>query len=153
MKRNAPISITFAVALAVALAAACAGAPANDPMESPNRNDLPVLPATIAIAAGASVDVPSANLRIRFDSVTAESRCPSDVQCVQAGSATVALTIGQLSGVMSAQLLSLSTIAGKDTATSYGKLVRLLKVTPVPVSTAPTPKSAYHIELKVGADK
>lgn len=146
---------SFAIAMSVgaALSAACAGSPANDPVGDANRNDLPVLPATIAIAAGASVDVPSANLRIRFDSVTAESRCPHDVQCVQAGSATVALTIGQLSGVMSAQLLSLSTVAGKDTATSYGKPVRLLSVAPVPVSTTPTPKSAYRIELKVGAEK
>lgn len=134
-------------------AAACAGSTANDHVGSASRNDLPILPAVITLSAGASTDVPSANLRIRFDSVSSESRCPSDVVCVQAGSATVQLTIAQLSGVMSAQLLSLTTIAGQDTATSYGQHIRLLSVAPVPVSTARTPQSAYRIELKVGAEK
>lgn len=137
---------------AVALAA-CAGSTANDHVGAASRNDTPVLPTTITLAAGASTDVASANLRIRFDSVSSESRCPSDVVCVQAGSATVRLTIAQLSGVLSAQLLSLTTLAGKDTATSYGQPIRLLSVAPVPVSTAPTPQSAYRIELKVGANK
>ena len=145
-------TLTGVASLAVSLAA-CAGSPANDHVGSANRNELPLLPATITLAAGASTEVPSANLSIRFDSVTAESRCPSDVQCVQAGSATVALTISQLSGTMSAQRLSLTTIAGKDTATSYGQPIRLVSVAPVPVSTATRPMPAYRIELTVGAQK
>ena len=132
---------------------ACSGTTSNDRIGSANTNGTPVLPTTITLAAGTSTDVASANLRIRFDSVTADSRCPSNVQCVHAGSATVALTVGQLSGVMSAQLLALTTIAGKDTATSYGQPIRLLNVQPVPVTTAPTQQSAYRIDLKVGADK
>ncbi|MEO7360210.1 MAG: hypothetical protein ABI120_07765 [Gemmatimonadaceae bacterium] len=146
-------TIPFLTLLAAVSIAACVGSPANDRVGSANRNDLPVLPTTITLAAGASTEVPSANLSIRFDSVTGESRCPSDVQCIQAGSATVALTISQLSGVMTAQLLSLTTITGKDTATSYGQPIRLVNVAPVPVSTASTPRSAYRIELKVGAQK
>lgn len=144
--------LLVALMTAVTLAA-CAGSTANDHVGSASRNDMPVLPATITLAAGTSVDVASANLRIRFDSVSSDSRCPSDVVCVQAGSATVQLTIAQLSGVMSAQLLSLTTIAGKDTATSYGQPIRLLSVAPEKVSTTPTPQSAYRIELKVGAVK
>ncbi|MEO7997910.1 MAG: hypothetical protein ABI852_10725 [Gemmatimonadaceae bacterium] len=149
MKKTIPLIAL----LATVAVAACAGTPSSDPSRSPDLNNLPVLPATISLAAGASTDVASANLRIRFDSVSGESRCPSDVQCVQAGSATVRLTVSQLSGVMSAQLLSLTTIAGKDTATSYGQPVRLVNVTPTPISTAPTAQSAYRIELKVGAGK
>lgn len=146
-------TISLIALLGTVTVAACAGSPANDPSGSANLNNLPVLPATISLAPGGSADVASANLRIRFDSVTSESRCPSDVVCVQAGSATVALTVSQLSGVMTAQLLSLSTISGRDVATSYGQPVRLLSVTPTPVSTRPTAQSAYRIELKVGADK
>ena len=146
----------FPAALAVAAASciiACSGTTANDRIGSANINASPVLPTTITLAAGGSTDIASANLRIRFDSVTADSRCPSNVQCIQAGSATVAFTTAQLSGVMSAQLLSLSTISGKDTATAYGQPIRLLSVQPVPVSTTSTQPSAYRIELKVGADK
>ena len=140
-------------AFAVCALQGCGGATANEDAGSAALNNVPPLPATISIAKGATADVPSANLRIRFDSVTAESRCPTDVQCIQAGSVTVALTITNLSGVMSAQLLSLSTISGKDSSTGYGQPIRLVSVSPAPVSTAQTPQSAYRIELKVGADK
>lgn len=99
------------------------------------------------------MDVPDANLRIRFDSVTSDSRCPTDVQCIQAGSATIALTIAKLTGQMTKSLVSLSTVPGKDTATVYSQPLRLLSVAPSRVSTAPTPMSAYRIELGVGAQK
>jgi hypothetical protein len=138
--------------MAVAALAACAGTPANDPTDGPDRN-VATLPTTITLAPGGSIEVERANLAIRFDSITSDSRCPSDVVCVHAGEATAALTIGQLSGIMSAQLLSLSTTPGKDTATSYGKPLKLVNVTPATVSTAPIPKSSYRIELLVGAPK
>ena len=150
MSKRFPALVTIASTAGII---ACTGTTANDRLGSANTNGTPVLPTTFTLAAGASTDIASANLRIRFDSVIADSRCPSNVQCIQAGSAIVALTVAQLSGVMSAQLLSLSTIAGKDTATSYGQPVRLLNVLPVPVTTTPTQPSAYRIELKVGAAK
>lgn len=137
---------------AIAALTACSGAPANDPTGSPNRN-VATLPTTITLAPGGSIEVERANLVIRFDSITSDSRCPSNVQCVWAGEATAALTIGQLSGVMSAQLLSLSTTPGKDTATSYGKPLKLVSVTPPKVSTTAIQKSSYRIELLVGAPK
>lgn len=145
---------TFIASGLVALATlvACSGAPANDPTDLPNRN-VATLPTTISLAPGGSIEVERANLVIRFDSITADSRCPSEVQCVWAGEATAALTVGQLSGIMSAQLLSLSTTPGKDTATSYGKPLKLVSVTPPKVSTTAIPKSSYRIELLVGAPK
>lgn len=144
---------TSAISLIVlAVAAACAGSPANDPTGTPNRN-IAELPTTITLAPGASIAVERANLVIRFDSITADSRCPSDVQCVHAGWATAALTVSQLSGTMSAQLVSLSTTAGKNTATSYGKPLTLLSVTPATLSTTAIPKSAYRVVLQIGAPK
>ncbi len=142
---------TFA-AIAIAAVTACAGSPANDPTGTPNRN-VATLPTTITLAPGGSVEVERANLVIRFDSVTADSRCPLDVQCVHAGWATAAFTVSQLSGIETAQLLSLSTTPGQDTATSYGKPLRLVTVTPATISTAPIAKAAYRIELLVGAAK
>ena len=141
------------IAVAGVTVQGCSGTSANEYAGQATRNNAPPLPATITVAARATADVPSANLRIGFDSVVADSRCPSDVQCIQAGSATVALTITRLSGNMSAQILSLSTITGKDSASAYGQPIRLLRVQPVPVSTSPTAPSTYQIELKVGADK
>ncbi len=138
--------------MAATVLVACAGAPANDPTGAPNRN-VAALPTTITLAPGGSMQVEQANLNIRFDSITADSRCPSDVQCVQAGWATAALTVSQLSGIMSAQRVALSTTPGKDTVSSYGKPLKLLKVTPAAVSTTMIPQSTYRIELLVGAPK
>lgn len=143
----------FAVATLTVAVAACAGSPAHDNTGSASRNDASALPATIGLTVGGSMDVPDANLRIRFDSVTSDSRCPTDVQCIQAGSATVALTIAKLTGQMTKSFASLSTAPGKDTATVYSQPLRLLSVEPGRVSTAPTPMSAYRIELGVGARK
>jgi hypothetical protein len=35
------------------------------------------------------------NLRLRLEGVDQDSRCPTDVQCIQAGDATVTLIVGQ----------------------------------------------------------
>lgn len=143
MSKLAPAVLLFTLT-------ACTGTTANDHTGSANRAGLPVLPATITLAPGASTDVASANLRIRFDSVTSDSRCPRDVQCVWAGEVTAALTVAQLSGTMTALQLSLSTLPAKDTVTAYGQPLRLLGVQPEAVTTAPIAKSAYRIELRVG---
>lgn len=139
-----------------AIVTACAGAPSNDPTDGPgglaNRNAA-ALPTSITLAPGSAMEVTQANLKIRFDSIVTDSRCPTDVQCVWAGEAVAALSIGQLAGEMSLRLASLSTIPGKDTTTAYGKPIKLLKVTPAPDSKNAIAKSAYRIELQVSPPK
>ena len=138
--------------ISLATIAACAGSPANDPTGAANRN-VAALPTNITLAPGAGIEVDRAGLNIRFDSIATDSRCPSDVQCVWAGEAVAVLTVSQLSGDLSARLVSLSTTPGKDTTTVYGQPLKLLKVTPATLSSVAIPKAAYRIELQVGAPK
>lgn len=142
--------------IATGFITACAGTPSNDPTDGPsgsaNRNAA-ALPTSVTLAPGSSIEVTQANLNIRFDSIVTDSRCPTDVQCVWAGEAVAALSIGQLSGEMSLRLAALSTTSGRDTTTAYGKPIKLLKVTPAPDSKNAIAKSAYRIELQVSPPK
>jgi hypothetical protein len=47
------------------------------------------------LKVGQSVNIPSQNLTITFADVTEDSRCPADVQCVQAGQATALVQVEQ----------------------------------------------------------
>jgi hypothetical protein len=47
------------------------------------------------LKVGQSVNIPSQNLTITFADVTEDSRCPADVQCVQAGQATALIQVEQ----------------------------------------------------------
>ena len=73
------------MSLAVA-ACACSGSPTQpDRVPSGQPFDLRVGDAALT----------TDNLRIRFDTVRSDSRCPLDALCVRAGEAVIALTIGR----------------------------------------------------------
>lgn len=60
------------------------------------------------LKVGQSVNIPSQNLTIAFADVTEDSRCPTDVQCVQAGQATARFELGwNVTGVGGASLTTL----------------------------------------------
>jgi hypothetical protein len=58
--------------------------------KSPTEPDDITLGTPFELKAGASAELPD-GLRLKFDHVSADSRCPIDVQCVSAGDATVVL--------------------------------------------------------------
>lgn len=78
--------VRFAAVLLPAFVAlsACASTSAGD---APGRSLAPG--ATATLAAGESVALPDAS-RLTYVGVRSDSRCPPDVQCIQAGSATIA---------------------------------------------------------------
>lgn len=47
---------------------------------------------TFSLAVGESAAIDGENLRLTFDGVPRDNRCPRDVQCIVAGAATVVLT-------------------------------------------------------------
>ena len=47
------------------------------------------------LKVGQSVNIPSQNLTVTFADVTEDSRCPADVQCIQAGQATALVQVEQ----------------------------------------------------------
>jgi hypothetical protein len=51
---------------------------------------------TLSVNAGETGSVPGSDVRITFRSVTEDSRCPLDVNCVWEGNGRVALTLSSL---------------------------------------------------------
>ena len=59
---------------------------------------------TLSVNAGETGSVPGSDVRITFRSVTEDSRCPLDVNCVWEGNGRVALTLSSAEGSQDAEL-------------------------------------------------
>jgi hypothetical protein len=86
-----------ALSIAAALLTACGGSGGSSSV-SPNTNRQPGdlqatlgKPFTLKVGEHASVD--GVSIRVGFDSVTADSRCPMGAMCIRAGEAVVKLDV------------------------------------------------------------
>ncbi len=127
----------FAAALGALLAAACAAraAPVAAGLDEPFR-----------VPVGGRAVVDGERLAVGFEGVPADSRCPTDVQCVRAGEAAMAL---RLSGRGFAPAdLELLSVPGRDSGEYGDYRVELLGLDPRPTS-AGVPPDAYVAVLRV----
>jgi len=80
------------LAMAVAVAVAC-----HASLEVSPRSEAHAIKAlvgdTFALAIGEEATIVDTRVRVRFEDVTNDSRCPSDVQCVWAGNATLRVRV------------------------------------------------------------
>ncbi|MDC8770229.1 hypothetical protein [Roseateles albus] len=89
-----------------------------------------------------------AGLRIGFEGVSADSRCPKGEQCIWAGDATVRVWLQQGTGPK--ELRELNAAEGlAQTAYAYGYALRLLSLAPYPVSGKAIAASDYVLTLKL----
>jgi hypothetical protein len=95
---------------------------------------------------GESATVLGTDLRISFDKVVEDSRCPADALCVRAGDALVALQASWKDGDAHFQL---RTVAGSDVASAGAYRVRLVRVEPYPVSSHAIAPGDYRSVLAV----
>lgn len=106
---------------------------------------IPTEPVDSDITLELNKPVNVASTTIRVTAVTEDSRCPSDVQCIQAGRAVVALSVLSPSGASSKQL----EIGG--TYTTESLVITLIDVKPYPNSKVKTTDSDYRFTLSVKA--
>jgi hypothetical protein len=85
-------------------------------------------------------------LRLTFRSVEADSRCPTDVVCVWAGDAEIALKIEQGS---QAAVAALHTALEPKKTEWNGYTIALVGVSPLRNSTKPTDPAEYRAQLVV----
>ena len=90
---------------------------------------------------GESVTIQSTDLRVSFQGVVEDSRCPADATCVWAGDAVVALEVG------TASLELRSTTAPEGVVGAYR--VRLERVEPNVYRDRKIPPEAYRVVLTV----
>lgn len=121
-----------AVVLGVALSLACA---------TSNRSP------DLVIDIGNTTIAPGTGFTIMFKEVPGDSRCPTDVTCVQAGNAQVLLEVKGTDG--SQRIVLLNTTAGPMEATVGKVVIRLVRLDPQPVSSVPASARKYSVVLHV----
>lgn len=103
----------------------------------------------ISLRPGESAPAGDTGLRIGFDSVTADSRCPKGEQCIVAGDATVRVWLQR--GSAPRETRNLHTASGPAQAANVlGLDVRLLRLDPSPVSGRAIAKADYVATLALG---
>lgn len=137
------------ILLAATVALAACDSPVRDGLTFPSApNSTVPLGTDFTLAPGESVVVNQDALQLTFVRVTGDSRCPVNalIQCVWAGSAVIALRVVSNAGTRE---LPLETQAGRDTVTIDSFLVRLVAVTPEPLTTDPIPPASYRTTMRI----
>lgn len=94
------------------------------------------------LAAGATARVGSERTGVTFKAVVADSRCPTDVQCIQAGEAVVRVTVARPG--QPAETVEIQTTPSLDHVTAAGYTLTLTRLLPVPNTKRPTRMSDYR---------
>ena len=87
------------------------------------------------------------DLRIRFDTVRSDSRCPMDAFCVRAGEAVIALTIGRTGEVPVGR--ELDTTPAKSSTTHLNFTITLASLAPYPRASQQIQPGDYVATLVV----
>jgi hypothetical protein len=99
------------------------------------------------LAAGQEAQIRDTPVTVRFISVNQDSRCPSDVQCVWAGDATVRL--GLSSSTATSTETSIHTNIEPRVAVYSGYQIKAVGLKPAPKSGQAIPGAAYVVSLEV----
>ena len=98
------------------------------------------------LALGGTARLGGGDLQIAFSEVVEDSRCPIDAVCIQAGRATVRLTVDHAGR---RHELELSTRDGAVADSVGGHEVRLVALLPPPRAAEPTAPDSYRVTLLV----
>ena len=140
MKSKCPLEILVVALVLVAGLSACE--------KSVSRADLP-LNEVIPIKQGQVLENQAAKITLLMDSVINDSRCPSDVDCVWAGSAQVRFTFSK--GDASLKFTLNSDISPVDSLV-FDYRIELIELSPGPVSGKPIRQGEYSAKIKVTKD-
>lgn len=147
--RIVPFVTAYAAALTAALLLSACGGGSTSTVEPPlTPTAVEFSGSDVTLAPGGSVVIDATGLRLTFGGVTNESRCPTNalILCVWEGSARIALRVSSAAGQRD---VALETFAPRDTITVDRYLVRLVRVTPAPVTTDPIPAASYRATLRI----
>jgi hypothetical protein len=129
---------TFSSLVALLLAASCGTSPAA---ARASRVGEP-----FTLAPGETAQVEGTGFAVTFESVSADSRCPSDVTCVWEGDAVVLVSLRPAT-TSPRELHTSGRFATEAEVDGYR--VRLVELAPVPRSGASPAPSAYRLTLVV----
>jgi hypothetical protein len=105
------------------------------------------LDARFTLAPGETASVQGRGIRLRFEGVTGDSRCPADAICIQGGDAIVKLVASGNEGSLS---LELHTGDSSKASVTYGSVkVTLVELSPYPFSSRTIAPGDYRATLSV----
>ena len=140
------------VALAIA-SSACGGSATTGPrIGTPTQQTGELaaqLGAAFTLRPGETANVGSTPLRVTFLAVTNESRCPSGVQCVWEGDATIALKVSSGASDVTVALHTNPHAPGVTDVVVEGYAITLQELTPYPVEGRQTNAADYRAKLLV----
>jgi hypothetical protein len=131
----APVITVF---LGLCLATACD--------ENPIGPTVPV-DRQFVLAPGEGATIEGTVVRMRFEEVTSDSRCPINAVCVQAGDAVVMIRVFDEIGSYPYELHA--TDVTRKSATHRNVSIEVVDLQPVPFAGRPTDPSAYRATFKV----
>lgn len=103
-------------------------------------SDFELSPSQSAVVDGGA-------LRVTFVKVSADSRCPADVQCVWAGDAATALILGSANGETTTATLHTTLTPHSVMSGAYD--VALVGVKPAPRQGSTIPQASYVATFRV----
>jgi hypothetical protein len=121
--------------LAIMLFAACAPL-AGAPAQAAEQTTSVSLNQPFTLKVGASASVGTGRVLVRFERVLKDSRCPADVQCIQAGEAVVQTRISRRG--QEPETIDLSTNPRANTAEIGDNVLELTALDPVPLVSRQT---------------
>jgi hypothetical protein len=126
--------------------AACASGGANTPSPTPALNE------EFTLAPGQTASVTGTNVRLTFDRVSEDSRCPTDVNCIWEGDAVVVLKVQVEAEEATREVHTQGREPRSRKAPVGDYVVTLVRLDPAPRSTTTIEASSYRATLMVGRD-
>jgi len=142
-----PRSLAAAALVLVVAASGCGSKPrVGDP--SASRANAVTTDQEFELSPGQSALIGTEPLKVTFESITADSRCPPDVQCIWEGDAVA--RISAATGTQPPASHELHTNTGYATQVVHGAYqIRLVAVAPPPKAGVAIDPAAYVITLLV----
>lgn len=115
-----------------------------------DRDGQPVDPGEgqLVLAVGEGAVVPGTEVRVTFEGVLGDSRCPIDAICVWAGDAEVALTLALGADSPDLHVLHWNTAQGPGAVMVGPYRVSLVALDPLPRAGETVPADAYRAQVK-----
>ena len=152
MSRRGARSATWSVGVVVALALSGCARNAEPPSDAARADQTVAVGEPFRLAHGKTAALAGHDLRIRFERVSDDSRCPGGVQCVWAGDAHVVLRLTRAGYDAAVDTVRLTLEPRVARYTGYA--IRLEALEPSPRQGVPTKPDDYVATLRVttGAD-
>ena len=142
------IQTTSIAFLTTSLLTACMTPPTLPAKPMPSTVNQPVnATRTVTLALGQNIFVKEHQLNLTFDKVLNDSRCATDVQCIWAGNATVAVTAMTTTSRPQTLNLSIGDLRGdlRQTQRFANRDITLTALSPTPLSSQSAASSSGNL--------